>query len=356
MGMPLLFSVYRIPMTFSRIKFPVFIWVPWILVVIGYLLLSEYSALQRSVQLLCPIFIGMAVSTYRLDDREIDSFIKLCKYLAVSLIVIAMLKAGVIITGALPEVTGLAPEVMTGIFLCTVFAAGYIIEGKKELPWWVAVSIIPFIAVTRTAILATGLTLPMTFAPMKLRKRILLVMVIGLVGIILFYSPRIQHKTFRSGEGQVSDVMSKDFKDSGRFFMWENMEDRIKLQPWFGYGAGAGENFIRIITRGGSGYPHNDYLLTLYDYGIFGMTIYAICLIIAAAHAYKKSKSTAGKSRLLFLIGASSFIPYAIMMYTDNIMVYASFFGNLQFALLGIAYGSVEKSESIWRTPIKIKW
>jgi hypothetical protein len=30
-----------------------------------------------------------------------------------------------------------------------------------------------------------------------------------------------------------------------------------------------------------------------------------------------------------------------LMMITDNIMVYASFFGNLHFTFLGLAYGSL---------------
>jgi O-antigen ligase len=355
-GIPLLFSVLRIPMNVSRIRFPVLIWLPWILVVIGYLLFSEYSALQRSVQVLCPIVIGMGVSTYRLDDREIDGFLRLCKYLAVALIMTAILKAGVIITGAVPEVTGLAPEVMTGILLCTIFVVGYVMGRKRDFAWWLGVSVIPFVAVTRTAIVATGLTLPMTFAPMKLIKRLLLVVAIGVVGLILFYSPRIQHKSFRSGEGEISDVLSEDFRDSGRFFMWDRMEDRIKLRPWFGYGVGAGEQFVRAITMGFSGYPHNDYLLTLYDYGIFGITTYGVCLIMAAVHAYNKSRMTRGGSSLLFLIGASAFIPYAIMMYTDNIMVYVSFFGNLQFAIIGLAYGSLSEARSAERSPIRVKW
>jgi len=73
-------------------------------------------------------------------------------------------------------------------------------------------------------------------------------------------------------------------------------------------------------------------------------------------HAYKKSKRSIGKSRLLFLAGASSFIPFMIFMYTDNIMVYVSFFGNLQFTLLGIAYGAQSAVEPSLQKQIKIRW
>jgi len=35
------------------------------------------------------------------------------------------------------------------------------------------------------------------------------------------------------------------------------------------------------------------------------------------------------------------------MMFTDNIMVYASFFGNMHFMILGLAYGALrEESET----------
>jgi len=354
--LPFCVAVFLILARINKVKFPYFLWLPWIFVVFGYYFNSDFPALHRSIQMLCPIVIGMAVSTYRYQEDHINRFVHLLKYLLVGLVVIIIFRLGVPFTGVLPGVTGLAAESITAILFCTFYATRYSLGSKNDLKWWWFMASIPIVAVTRTAIVVAGLTLPFTWGPMKLSKRILLIIIIIILGFILFHTPRIQKKTFMSGEGEMSDVMSKDFADNARFYMWKHFDEQIKRNPLFGYGAGAGERFVRQITNGASGYPHNDWRLTLYDYGIFGTVIYVFCISLAVMHAYKKSKQSIGESRLLFLTGAASFIPFMMLMYSDNIMVYVSFFGNLQFTILGLAYASRSQAESPERKKIKIRW
>jgi O-antigen ligase len=340
----------------NRVKFPFFLWMPWILVLIGYYFYSDFPALQRSVQILCPIAIAMAVSSYRYQEEHIDRFLQLITYLSIILIVLIIFRLGLPFTGVLPGVTGLSAEAISAILFSTIYATKYSFGNKNDIKWWWLMAAVPVIAVTRTAIAMSGLTLPFTWGPMKLSRRILLVIIIIILGFVLFHTPRLQKKTFKSGEGEMSDILSKDFSDNARFFMWEKFDEQIKKKPWFGYGAGAGERFVRLITNNVSGYPHNDWRLTLYDYGIFGTSIYVLCIVFAMFHAYRKSKRSIGKGRLLFLAGASSFIPFMLIMYTDNIMVYVSFFGNLQFTLLGIAYGMQSTIETSPQKQIKVRW
>jgi O-antigen ligase len=256
-----------------------------------------------------------------------------------------LIKSGVIIIGALPLATGLAAEVMTGMLLCTIFAAGYALGIKRYLRWWGVMTVIPVIALTRAAIVATGLTLPFTFGPMRMVKRVIILVVICFLGVMLLYTPRVQNKMFLQGQGQMSDILDGNFADSGRFAMWEHFKLGIGDEPWFGHGVGAGEILARVITFNLSGYPHNDWLLTLYDYGFFGTIIYALSLIVASLHAFRNAAFASKSGRMLFLAGAASFIPFAMLMYTDNIMVYVSFFGNLQFTILGIAYASLNENK-----------
>jgi hypothetical protein len=326
----------------SRVVFPVWPWVPWILVVSLFWYLSRYPSLQRSVQLLCPIAIAVATSTFRLGEAQLQLFLRVIKGLTVAFVVIVVIKTGVIATGALPTATGLAPQVMTAMLLGCLFAASYA-EGKSsDLRWWLAMVSIPVVALTRTAIVATALTLPFTFAPHRLARRVSLLAVLALAGLGLFYTPRIQAKMFRSGSGEMTDVLDKDFSDSGRFFMWKMMRQGISEKPWLGHGAGAGELFIRSITLGKSGYPHNDWLLTLFDYGYAGTATFVVSLLAACAHAAISARRAEGVTRILLLGGASAFVSFAILMYTDNIMVYVSYFGNLHFAILGLGYGGMQ--------------
>ena len=62
------FSVMVIPANLDKMSFPLSMWMPWVLFVIlsGYM--SDYTNLQRSALLLCPIVVGLAASTARIDE------------------------------------------------------------------------------------------------------------------------------------------------------------------------------------------------------------------------------------------------------------------------------------------------
>lgn len=353
---PLCASLFILLGRIQKVKFPVLLWLPWIMLIAGNYFDSGFPALQRSVQILCPIVVGMAVSTYSYQPEHIRKFTKFLKVLSIILIVIILFRLRVPFTGMFPPVTGLSGQAMSAALFATFFATSYSFGRKTDLRWWWLVASVPVMAVTRTAIVITGLTLPFTWGPMKLRMRFIVVIIIIILGIALFYSPRLQKKSFRSGEGEMSDILSKDFSDNARYYMWKKFDEQIKKKLWFGYGAGAGETFVRQITNDQSGYPHNDWRLTLYDYGIFGAGIYVLCILLAIGDAYKRSKLSSDESRLVFLAGASAFIPFMLFMYTDNIMVYDSFFGNLQFTILGIAYGSYSQAKTSARIKLRFRW
>jgi O-antigen ligase len=331
----------------SRVVFPLWTWAPWILAVSLFWYQSRFPSLQRTVQLLCPIAIAAAASTCRLGEAQLQRFITMIRGLAVAMIAIVAIKTGILATGVLPLATGLAPQVMTAMVLGSFYAASYAGGRAGDLRWWLAMAAIPVVALTRTAIVATALTLPLTLAPLKPAKRLAILLLLALAGWGLFYTPRIQGKMFRGGSGEMTDVLDKDFADSGRFSMWKMMRLGIREKPWLGHGAGAGELFVRSITSGQSGYPHNDWLLTLFDYGIVGTAAFVVSVLAASAHAAMCARRAERETRLLLLTGVSAFVPFAILMYTDNILVYVSYFGNLQFAILGLAYGAMQKKSGL---------
>jgi hypothetical protein len=41
-------------------------------------------------------------------------------------------------------------------------------------------------------------------------------------------------------------------------------------------------------------------------------------------------------------VGLGAFIPMALFMFSDNVILYAAWFGNLHFALLGLGYASLK--------------
>jgi O-antigen ligase len=237
--------------------------------------------------------------------------------------------------------TGLAAEVMTASMLCNYFAARYVFGDRKGLRWWTILAAIPVIAVTRTAIAVNGLTLPLTFAPLATLKRVIILFLIIIIGIGIFYSPRVQKKMFFSGRGTLVDVKweNQDFVTTGRSYMWSKMWEKIDEQPLLGSGANASESFISKLTRGLK-HPHNDWLRLLFDFGYVGVVIFALTLLMQILHAYRLARRTVGDVSMLFYAGASSFLSFILFMFTDNIILYAAFFGNLQFMILGLAYAA----------------
>ena len=358
---PLMVSILIILRNPLSIKFPTYIWLPWICLVSVYLVFAEApNALHRSVIMLTPLIVGMAVSKSRIGEKELESYSKLFRYMAIGLYIVILFKTGIIITGMLPARTGLAAEAMTGTLFCSLFVTNYVFGRKKELGWWAAFAAIPYIALTRTAIVAAGLSLPMTFAPMKIFKRVIFLSLIVMLAIPMFYTERVQHKMFYSGSGTIAEVHpdNPDFATSGRIALWDALGTAIDEKPYFGHGANASELFVSVRT-GGLTHPHNDWLRLEYDYGYFGMGVFALSLIMQLLHILKRAKNSTGETKILFYAGASTILSFVLFMFSDNIILYAAFFGNLQFAIIGIAYAAhAQAGQKKVKEPRKyrIKW
>ncbi len=295
--------------------------------------------------MLCPIVVGMAISVFPTREINLRNVSKVWRNMAIAFYIIIVLKAGISITKTLPTVTGLAAEVMTVALLATLFAAYYAYGEKKYFILWIGLVAIPVIAMTRTGMVATSLTLPLTFAPLKFYKRSAIFIAIVVVGATLFYTERFQQRMFYSEEGSIGEVRldNPDLRTTGRMALWELLDQKIKKKPWFGHGANAQEEFIFSIA-GFLGQPHNDWKRLLFDYGYVGTLVFGLCMVMQVFHAWRRGRVTAGETRILFYSAASSFVPLVIFMMTDNIILYAAFFGNLQFTLLGLAYASLRTS------------
>ncbi len=346
-----------------QIRFPLKIWLLWIAVVVVYQgFATADNALQRSIMLLSPIATGLAVSTFRATETDLDYFFRICGYMAIFLLLSVLVKTGIFASGVLPFSSGLAPQVMTGSILGCIFAARNALGSRKDLYFWTSVAVIPVIAVTRMGMVATALSLPLTFAPMKIAKRVLFICLIVIAATSLFVTERIQKKMFFSGEGTVQDVKwdNPDFATHGRKLFWDILQKNISEKPLLGHGANASEEVLRAHTKGLT-HPHNDWLRLSHDYGYIGAAIFASTLLFQLVHLLQKAGKTSLQHKILFFAGASSILISALFMLTDNIILYAAFFGHFQFALFGLAYGAstVESSKSgpghRWSMP-RIRW
>lgn len=350
---PLLFcALVLVKRGFRRIRFPHWIWVPWSLWMLLYLLLSDYpNALQRSVMLLTPVVVGMAVSTIRVDAFVLSRSSRwLERFFWVFMIAVGM-TTGLLTTGQLDERTGFAAGSITASLLAAWYAGRYItFSNRFDLYRWAVLATVPVLANTRTGMVAVAITLPLTLVPWPLAKRLIVVGILAGLGLLVFQMDRIQSKMFFSGEGTLQDAIegviglvtggpiSADFATSGRMALAQALKLGLHGHYWFGLGANASEAVTR--TFGGMTHPHNDWLRVQYDYGTLGMMLFALTMAGTALHAYLRARRLPPETALYLFVGASAFLPMAIFMFFDNVILYAAWFGNLHFALLGLGYAA----------------
>jgi hypothetical protein len=343
---PLVFSVYIIANRIDKVTFPWLFWLPWIVLLIVNLLLLNYdlldyrvSPLQRTIQLLTPLLVGIAISTYRPTQAVVSEFIKKLQLFAYILLVVVAYTA---ITN-FNMLAGFAAANMMVLLLCVFLANKYLfLKRRSDLFLWIILACIPLMSVTRMVITATLLSFPLSFSPMSIVRRIIFTLLIIMTGIAIFNLPAVQEKMFFSGHGDLSQVgRSSDFATSGRFGMWNVLYTEAKNNFLLGHGTGAAETITYSFTS--VGYPHNDWLLTFFDYGITGVAILSYGIFFTIRQGLMaKNESRSKEIRLLFLTATSAFIPLMIVMFTDNILVYASFFGMMHYLILGFGYASLQ--------------
>ena len=143
---------------------------------------------------------------------------------------------------------------------------------------------------------------------------------------------------FVQGRGEVQDLLSENgIANSGRGYIWLAILPQIQEKPWVGHGFNTASEFVLQMT-GYSAHPHNDWLRIAYELGLPTVALYLLTIITQVLHCLKRARLAVGDTRLLLYSCASSFVVMACYMMTDNVILYAAFFGNLQFALMGYAY------------------
>ena len=339
-----------------RISFPLWLWLPWVLWVLGYLAVAaDDNAFQRGVMLLTPLVVGAGFSSLRVDALLIKKFsLWLNRFFWIFIAVVGV-TTGLLVVGQLYERTGFASGAITASLLAAWYAARYAGGDLRAIAYWAALAAVPVLANTRTGMVAVALTLPLTLAHLSIKKRLLAVALLVVAGVLVFQTERIQSKMFYSGQGTLLDAVtgvidlfsgekpaSYDFATSGRSLMNQALTSRLAEAYWLGHGA----NTTEAISMGIAGvtHPHNDWLRLRYEYGLLGMLLFAVTMLGQMGHALLCFRRMRSEAAIFLCVGAGSFIPMALFMTSDNVMLYAAWFGNLQFAMLGLGYAALRSA------------
>lgn len=336
----------------GRVRLPYWIWLPWTLWVVVYWVQSDYpNASQRSVMLMTPVVVGMAVSTIRAEIFVLTISARWLDRFFLFFLIAVGTTTGLLTTGQLTDASAFAAGSITASLLAAWYAGRYVIfRGRTDLYRWAMLAAVPVLANTRTGMVAVAITLPLTLAPWPVAKRFFIVGGLIGAGLIVFQMDRIQSKMFYSGQGTLEQAIEgalslftgnptvTDFATSGRFTLTTALRAGLEGHYWFGLGANASESVTVAIAK--ITHPHNDWLRLQYDYGTLGMLIFALTMVGTALHAYLLARRLPPQSALFLYVGAGAFIPMAIFMFSDNVILYAAWFGNLHFALLGLGYAA----------------
>lgn len=352
---PLLASAFYLLVNIQRIRFPIVIWIPWALWALIYLVFAEAAnALQRTVMMLTPLVVGAAFSAMAVNEAVFEKCRQWLVYFLWIFLGAAAMATGLAV-GRLYDLSSFAAGSITASLLAAWFAVLYTTgRQKKYLIYWGLLALVPVLANTRTGMVAVALTLPLVLTPFAFYKRILIIGLMIFVGIGLFYTERIQNKMFYSGEGTLQEAFENtlnilagegkvnfNFASSGRYWLNKILISRLDEAYWMGHGANATEAISVSITR--VTHPHNDWLRLRYEYGMVGMVIFGLAMLGQAIHAWLRARRAPAQQALFLYAGATSFIPMAIFMLSDNVIMYAAWFGNLQFAMLGLGYALLQR-------------
>ena len=310
-------------------------WALWALVVFFYSVISlNDNALQRGLMLLTPLMIAEASARSRYSKSLTVS--NILKALAINEVLIITLLGYEIYIGSV-DLDFLATQSIAMVLYAWIFFHAFLFFNRiTYLVFFSAALIIPVMSVSRMATAAALSVIVLNLAPMKARHRLLAVIAgLSLLSVVVLSSSFSAKSGVVGFDGLYQALTSGEIQTNGRIAVWQLLGDRIMDAPLFGHGG----NSSQPLLRGNLAFdhPHNDWLRLVFEYGFFGVAVFLISIALQT----KDYLSTAGKVNdieTIFIIrtAISLYIPFCILMITDNILLYASFFGGIHFFLLGL--------------------
>lgn len=344
---PLIISGIFCLRSISRITFPIGLWLVWIglLSVYWFLGRGNPNALQSFFQTLSPFVVGCAASTFRADNFQLENIIRWINRLAWIAWIILIIRLPMILTGALPGHGFMAAEMIGLLLLGACYASFYACGSHQHLYYYLSMLAITFVALVRGPMTAMLSCMPLTFAPLGIGKRIVLCSLVIICALVIFNTNRVQQRMFQTGRGEITDLRldNPNFRTTARAAMWDILWDDVKEKPWLGNGWNG--HRVVLMSAGFTYAPHNDWLKLLHDIGILGVGVYLLTMLLQVFLLVRIAGWVTGAHRMISYGAATAFIPYILIMFTDNVILYVQYFGNLHFTLMGIVYGAVISDE-----------
>lgn len=328
-----------------RSNFPISFWIPWVAYLFGYLLLNmSFMGLQLSLQYTLPIFVGVVASGFTYEREDYHWLFKWLLWISIGMLLIFFLS---FFTTAVRLGHWAASVIFLSIPATVVLGVYFRTKDIKFLILFAMFFLIPFMMVTRMALLVFIVILTLHFANTRIIYKVFATILGVTVLLFVFNSKEFQEKTFYGGKGEISDISfnyydadSGILNTSGRVAYLRYFEQGLKESPFFGNGPRADYYIMTAYTDLKE--VHNDYLSVRYNYGYVGLALLLTGLVGSFLAVYRKHRRFMFiKEQYGFLMSSivlTLFIAVFLFMYSDNILKYAVFFPNIFFAMMGMVF------------------
>ena len=332
------------------ITFPYQAFIPFCLYIIARTDFTDRIDAQRVLMMFAPVLCGMVASGLEYRDLRfvqrayylLFAFLALCtlqELLFYTIRIVKFLLVGTAMTYVLISIGALLcwrqTRWLSGAVYCACLGICAVAKMRLEAA---VLAFLPFIIYLLEGSLFTV-------------RKALWVLAVFMVFCAAFYTPPVQKNLFYSGHGTLwqsfVDVIHLDssrLQTSGRLYIWKTNLDHIK-NPWFGAGGAASYRFgMTYLNK--EPHPHNEYIRVLFDYGIAGLVLLGWPLFHLFSIARRRLRTAAPDVRWAYSVTQIGLVVGLLIAMTDNVLVYAAFYGNLLFATAGAAFACTQKAQS----------
>lgn len=315
------------------------LWLPWVgFVTLSSIVTGGSDSYVRSLILVSPVIVGWAASSLAYDARDVTWTNRVVLGAAIVAVAIVFVKVFILESTAQGR---LAPESVACVALGWLLLTNFrLTRSWTSLVAAMLVLLVPIIGVSRGPFVA-GLSWVAVGLPFAGWRRMAVrgaFLAVCLVAAITYIRP-LADKMFYESAGVGDVVQSPELiQTSGRLAAWELLVEGIVDRPVIGHGANRSESFLVQNFSEEFAHPHNDYLRLMYDYGLVGIALFVVTAVIQfrRLHTFALRWGTTVIA-VPSWSAAALFVPFAMLMLVDNVLVYAAFFGNLHFLHIGMA-------------------
>jgi O-antigen ligase len=294
--------------------------------------LSWYSPGTKGLQLLAVglAFLGLILLTARETDRDPALADDLHMALLITSVPAVLLYFYAVEDGGLAAdglVNARPFALYAMVALAVAIARWRAGAGVGYLVWGGVIVLAVFLSLSRTALVACLLLLPIGIALRLNRKSLMQALVILVIAATVFISavftyPPLHDRFFGYDQASFGGV---DMNVSGRAKMWNMLFETLGNDWVFGKGIAASGNLIDEYFPD-IGHPHNDFLRYYYDLGVVGLSMW---LTFVLAFSWKtmqnlrRSIRDAASDYPLHLAALMALIAVSGSMFTDNSVSYS---------------------------------